>query len=540
MKRLIQLLTVAFVASSTICSAQSKSVNQREYDRAIELVTADRFTEFDALVDSMLVLYPTNSDMLILKAEKYCMVDNFDECMKYSQMAIDNVTKSNILCKAELFCWRGHFLYEFSLFSEAVADYTEALNLAPKKQLALRCNILNNRGLCYEEMSEYHLAEADYLHVLKIADDISFICDAKWRLGMICALKQQHGKALQMLNELWEYDYVDYNIYYALMLVYANMGDMVSCIDNAIACARASYDYDYFGVITTLMSRDLDYALEALHRSIAEDVDNEHLLAHVYLCEAMSDYDTAIELYGLCTEYIGAYEVARMRSIWAAWAGNHALSIVYTTEALANTDDVVERNELLTWRIFSYMNTGEMDKAMVDALQIVWSDQIAVDEYEMLGYYNMFVGNYDNALQLLNRGIELYENASTLYFQRGKLYLNMGDQESAYRDFERVLELDTEVSTSSYRYFALGLLARTEEADEWLSYMMSLPDFDIDSMSYDLACYYACIGATNEAIDFLSLALNSGIYTKIYMEMDRDLDSIRDTVAYKELMNHYL
>ena len=254
----------------------------------------------------------------------------------------------------------------------------------------------------------------------------------------------------------------------------------------------------------------------------------------------MSDYDTAIELYGLCTEYIGAYEVARMRSIWAAWAGNHALSIVYTTEALANTDDVVERNELLTWRIFSYMNTGEMDKAMIDASQIVWSDQIAVDEYEMLGYYNMFVGDYDNALQLLNRGIERYENASTLYFQRGKLYLNMGDQESAYRDFERVLELDTEVSTSSYRYFALGLLARTEEADEWLSYMMSLPDFDIDSMSYDLACYYACIGATNEAIDFLSLALNSGIYTKIYMEMDRDLDSIRDTVAYKELMNHYL
>lgn len=56
---------------------------------------------------------------------------------------------------------------------------------------------------------------------------------------------------------------------------------------------------------------------------------------------------------------------------------------------------------------------------------------------------------------------------------------------------------------------------------------------------YNLGCSLALAGCSSEAIDALRQALLRGYNDYEYLESDRDLDSLRDTPAYHELMREF-
>ena len=56
---------------------------------------------------------------------------------------------------------------------------------------------------------------------------------------------------------------------------------------------------------------------------------------------------------------------------------------------------------------------------------------------------------------------------------------------------------------------------------------------------YNLGCSLALVGCSSEAIDALRQALLRGYNDFEYLEADRDLDSLRNTPAYHELMREF-
>lgn len=56
---------------------------------------------------------------------------------------------------------------------------------------------------------------------------------------------------------------------------------------------------------------------------------------------------------------------------------------------------------------------------------------------------------------------------------------------------------------------------------------------------YDAACLHSRMGELDKSIEFLQTALEKGFRRFSHLEMDDDLDAIRELPKYKELIRHY-
>ena len=157
--------------------------------------------------------------------------------------------------------------------------------------------------------------------------------------------------------------------------------------------------------------------------------------------------------------------------------------------------------------------------------------------YYIYAYCHELMGDDVEAMAYYNKYIEKDDSTAYIYLKRGKLYLKAGDKESAMRDFERVLELETESDSSNY-FYALHFLGRNEEAIQVLNSVVDNALYDPNSY-YTAACLYALMGDVYQSLDNLRLALYLGFKSKAIIEGDDDLDPIRHTEAYEALMNEY-
>lgn len=69
-------------------------------------------------------------------------------------------------------------------------------------------------------------------------------------------------------------------------------------------------------------------------------------------------------------------------------------------------------------------------------------DKAQVDKYIGFGAYQMDRGDFDNALELFDKAIELDERATLAYANKGTLYSRKGDKENALRFYNKALEIE--------------------------------------------------------------------------------------------------
>jgi len=121
------------------------------------------------------------------------------------------------------------------------------------------------------------------------------------------------------------------------------------------------------------------------------------------------------------------------------------------------------------------------------------------------------------------------------YLKRGQAYNAMGKKELAIKDFEKIVEMDT-VQGSAIRGYALIRLGRNDEARDNISKILEADSID---NNYNIACLYSLLGDTNSAIVYLRKALDQDLSYFVHLRDDQDLDNIRDTEAFKALVDEY-
>ena len=119
---------------------------------------------------------------------------------------------------------------------------------------------------------------------------------------------------------------------------------------------------------------------------------------------------------------------------------------------------------------------------------------------------------------------------------RGRLYLKRGETELAEADFTKCTQLDTIPSGNSCAEFAWFYLGRNDKAIE---YMDKLIAADSTGNYYDAACLYSIMGEKEKALDYLEKAFAGGFNNFHHLDKDHDMDNIRDTERYKELLAQY-
>jgi adenylate cyclase len=81
----------------------------------------------------------------------------------------------------------------------------------------------------------------------------------------------------------------------------------------------------------------------------------------------------------------------------------------------------------------------------------------------------------------------------------------------------------------------LGQLGEAARGREWVGRALAM-DPDEPLTLYNVACFYALQGNTEQAIDCLESALQHGFTHKGWIEHDSDLAALRDHPRYQALL----
>ena len=139
---------------------------------------------------------------------------------------------------------------------------------------------------------------------------------------------------------------------------------------------------------------------------------------------------------------------------------------------------------------------------------------------------------------MLFRSIDIDKSYAYLYLSRADLLSQNGDYEAAERDYEKVLEIDTDPDDGSCRQYALWGLGREEEALEWMDKIIENNPND-NGVYYDKACLFTRMQRPDEAIKALEEAFKKGFRRFAHLEHDDDMDSLRNLPEYKALIREY-
>lgn len=118
-------------------------------------------------------------------------------------------------------------------------------------------------------------------------------------------------------------------------------------------------------------------------------------------------------------------------------------------------------------------------------------------------YYRF--GDYKTAIEYLDKANKLNPKDSYTHSKRGYIYLRQKNFDGAQKEFSKALELDPKNS----------------------------------NRPFGLACFFAVKGQNKEALEWLKKAFDMGYSSFVSLKFDSDLDSIRETEEFKQMVNTY-
>ena len=126
-----------------------------------------------------------------------------------------------------------------------------------------------------------------------------------------------------------------------------------------------------------------------------------------------------------------------------------------------------------------------------------------------------------------------------VHFQLGNLYFRKGDRGRAMQQYKKALQLDPKY-LPALNNLALATAANREyykALTVFLDLLNYIPD-DADT-HYNIACMYSRLNRVEESVEWLKKALDKGYTNWESIKKDGDLDNIRGSIAYKNLIKHF-
>ncbi len=218
-----------------------------------------------------------------------------------------------------------------------------------------------------------------------------------------------------------------------------------------------------------------------------------------------------------------------------------------------------------------------LEKAMEAGLKALMYDPTLSEAYAALGLAYLHKKSFEEALVASRKSIELDPSNSVAYWILGRIYHISDRDAEAVDEFRKVIETNPDFYSAygdlmlayerlgkteefkdvlarslqmyprylsrhpddarAHMYFALALAqsGQTDDAKSEGARAISLsPDDPL--MLYNASCFYARLGEKRHAIETLKNAIAAGYEFYEWIKRDSDLNSLRDEIEYKELM----
>lgn len=261
--------------------------------------------------------------------------------------------------------------------------------------------------------------------------------------------------------------------------------------------------------------RSLEYARDMYLRAI--ELDPAFALAHAGVAEV--------------TAMMATYYPAARADLEAGRASS--------LRALELDPRLAEAHSAYGAVLFAEGNAREAEAALRRAVEL---DPRLYEARYILARALFQQGRFEEAAELFHQAFRVRADTQAAFFAAQALEAQ-GRHDDAHRAYgealavaERHMELNPDdARAATMRAVSLCRLGRVEEGLHWAGRALSI-DADDAGVRYNAACLFAVAGRPDRALDCLEEALAVGFGNREWLERDPDLDAVRETPRFRNLM----
>ncbi|MBE8949148.1 MAG: tetratricopeptide repeat protein [Quinella sp. 3Q1] len=467
-------ISLATTALKSLCSERLKTYKEPEdYAKAIEIYTR------------IIKLEPT-ADNYDSRGEIYMKIKNYDNALKDFEQSIKLDRKA-----ASAYGSRADLYMAQKKYDKAIADYDRAIKLEDwaslrayyldDKQNAIKAKEADNkiktqlkdiaptdkeklraRAKAYQELEDYELAIKDYTRLTKLdASD----AEAYSGRGVCYTFLKDYARALEDFNQAIRLNPTNISYYIERADCYSKLNnyeqaiadcDKITELDpNALNTynTRSSFylkmgDYD-----KAIEEADTAYKLETDEdlkhtrlraKTVAIIARADFYLKQGYYDKAVADYDTAFKITDDSDSlFKNKYLAFRRNALYAKTKDIRYLDPPVRYAGFSSQKDKTEFKNALFHQGDSYRKAEEYALAVENYTVVINVDEKNERAYYWRAWCYDELGDNEKALADLNRLLALNPNYdSNAYNNRAVAYENLGDLEKALADYNKALELD--------------------------------------------------------------------------------------------------
>lgn len=528
-KTMKRYLILAMLFCCSIAFAQNiKRPDSYNYSRGVEAIQNNNAEEALEYLNKELEENPDNGYALAWIAVVRNYQEEYGRALTAADLAIKHIPRKDKEYKAFAYIVRAEVYVGLGENEKALADFTSAVKETPDD-----ANVYEKRADLYYYMEKYDLADKDYQKIISIdpGNVMGYM-----GIGRNANAEKRYEDAIEQFSYVTKLasDYSSGYSFRAESLIGLKKYD--EAIDDIIHALDIDYDNKAFYLMQDVADSAMVPLVAKLKIQSTKNPNNDYwlyCLGAVY--ENKGAYKKAITYYTDCQKKNPSSVTSCRISNCYSEIGDYASALQHIDNAIAldstDYDNVMAKADIL-------YESGEAKAAILELSKYVAHYPEYYGGYYRRGWYKDNSSDVDGAIEDYTMAIVLQPDYAYAYLGRGDMYALKGDKKSAEADYKKVIELDTIPGNSSCTQYAYLELGQKEKAVEFMNNVIE-KDPDDAGNYYDAACLHSRMGELDKSIEFLQTALEKGFRRFSHLEMDDDLDAIRELPKYKELIRHY-
>lgn len=526
-KIIISFIVMLFLNMSMVCA---QTTDGYAFQRAIEEYRNGNTASAIEWFDKEIKEHPNNGYAYLYLATLRYELDEYGKALTTINNAIEKLPKKDKEMGAAALGYKGDIMLALRDTIGALTNYSNAIKLNPDNT-----TLYINRGNVYYTQGNFPLADKDFQRVTELepGEPVGYVGLARTSIA-----KKDYSAAISSLDHAVRLDSENARSYAFRAEAYLGQKKWNEAVDDIIKALSINGDAKAHYLMINIPNEALSSMKARLQ--IQANKDSNDAAWYYYLgqlSQKKNRYRDAIKFYTKANERDAKSLFLERIADCYFDLGDYAQALVYVDKALAIKPDD-EDLFLLKGNIYNEM--GNQPAAIEQLDKYIEMTPEFFYGYYRRGWFRDEQDDREGAIDDYTMAITLEPSYAYSYIGRGRDYERLGQHEAAIADYKKVIELDTVPKQGSCAHYAYFFLGQRDKAAEFMQRYLDNPDEgDADGGNYDAACLYSLMGDTDKALKHLREALKRGYRRFAHIGVDHDLDNIRNTQQFRDLIQEY-
>ena len=523
----LYLFSLMFLLWNVTVVAQSvKRPETYNFLRGIEAVENEKVDEAIEYFNKDIQENPKNGYSFSWLAYIRWSQNEYGMALTAADMALKTLPKKDGEYMSFAYSTRAKIYLALEDTTKALNDCSAAIKADPDDE-----DLFSQRAQIYYEQGEYALSDADYHKIIALNSGGVM---GYMGLGRNANAQEKWEEAIKQFNYVEKLSSQYSSVYSFRADSYIGLKKYAEATDDIIKALAIDGDDKAFFIMQAL--DDEVYPIMKAKLKVQSTKNPNEVQWPYYigiLEEKQHKYRNAITSYLQANDLDASPATLKRIAFCYDAMGDYERGLRYIEQGLSLDSTRLDLSLMKTEMLYEY---GKRHEAIVELGKVIKQYPEWSAGYQRRGWFYEYSGMLDNALEDYEMAAALEPDNAYYAFCRGHVYQKQGKEDLARAEFNKAIELETDSTQYSCIHFAYQAIGNKEKAKECMDIIMRNSDED---ENYNAACLYSLMGERDVALDYLRKAFDNGYSSFAHLEVDSDLDNIRQTEEFKKLVKEY-